>query len=416
MINYKETTLTNGLKLIFHYDQSSPMAAFNLLYKVGSRDEEKHRTGFAHLFEHLMFGGSKNIPSFDRPLQEVGGENNAFTSTDLTNYYMTLPVEQIETAFWLESDRMLELAFTPKSLEVQKQVVVEEFKQRYLNQPYGDVMLLLRPLAYLKHPYQWPTIGKSIEQIEGAQMDEVKAFFYRYYRPDNAILSVAGKLDFEAVRALAEKWFADIPASEHNHQKKFYPKEEQQIQERTLSVERDVPLDAIYKAYHMVDRLHPDYYATDLISDLLSQGNSSRLYRKLVKEKEIFNDVSASISGEVDPGLFIIAGKLNPSISHEQAEKALEEELAELRHTLIPETELQKLKNKVEAQHAFGQTSLLNKAMGLAISTFVQDPDLINREIGHYKKVSSEDIQRVAQDIFKKSNCSTLYYHAKKVS
>lgn len=411
MIKFREARLENGLQLIFHHDASSPMVAFNLLYKVGSRDEDFQRTGFAHLFEHLMFGGSANIPSFDRPLQEVGGDNNAFTSSDLTNYYITLPKESLETAFWLESDRMLKLAFTEKSLSVQKQVVVEEFKQRYLNQPYGDVMLLLRPLAYLKHPYQWPTIGKNMEHIEQAGMQEVKDFFYRFYRPNNAILSLAGNLDFEEVLKLTKKWFGDIPSAENIQRN--YPLEENQVQERKLTVERDVPLDAIYKAYHMVDRLHPDYYATDLISDLLAQGNSSRLFRTLVKEKEIFNDISAYISGDIDPGLFLISAKLNPSVSMEKAETALQAEIDRFCAELISEEELNKVKNKIEAAHAFGQTSVLNKAMGLAISAFIDQPDLINKEPGAYRKVSSEDIQQLAGKLFRKNNCSTLYYKAK---
>ena len=328
MIAYKEYFLENGLQLIVHKDASSPMVAFNLLYKVGAKNEQESRTGFAHLFEHLMFGGSVNIPSFDGPLQEVGGENNAFTSNDLTNYYMHLPKESLETAFWLESDRMLALAFNPKSLEVQRQVVIEEFKQRYLNQPYGDVYLLLRPLAYLKHPYKWATIGKDISHIEEANMEEVKAFFYKFYRPNNAILSVVGDVDPEEIFSLTQKWFGPIESGEAV--KNDYLHEEVQVQERTLTVERDVPLDAIYKAYHMPERLHPDFYATDLITDILSLGNSSRLYRRLVKEKSLFNDLNAYITGDIDPGLLIIAGKLNPGVEMNLAEKAIEDELQKL--------------------------------------------------------------------------------------
>lgn len=412
MIAYKEYFLENGLQLIVHKDASSPMVAFNLLYKVGAKNEQESRTGFAHLFEHLMFGGSVNIPSFDGPLQEVGGENNAFTSNDLTNYYMLLPKESLETAFWLESDRMLALEFNPKSLEVQRQVVIEEFKQRYLNQPYGDVYLLLRPLAYLKHPYKWATIGKDISHIEEANMDEVKAFFYKFYRPNNAILSVVGDVDSDEIFSLTQKWFGPIESGETI--KNDYLHEEQQVQERTLTVERDVPLDAIYKAYHMPERLHPDYYATDLITDILSLGNSSRLYRRLVKEKSLFNDLNAYITGDIDPGLLIIAGKLNPGVEMNLAEKAIEDELQKLVNELVPEEELQKVKNKMQAAHEFGQTTILNKAMALAISAFIDHAELVNEEIDSYKKVDVQQIQQVAKELFRKENCSTLYYKAKK--
>tara|TARA_R110002072_G_scaffold87392_3_gene197251 strand:- start:433 stop:1671 length:1239 start_codon:yes stop_codon:yes gene_type:complete len=412
MIAYKEYFLENGLQLIVHKDASSPMVAFNLLYKVGAKNEQESRTGFAHLFEHLMFGGSVNIPSFDGPLQEVGGENNAFTSNDLTNYYMHLPKESLETAFWLESDRMLALAFNPKSLEVQRQVVIEEFKQRYLNQPYGDVYLLLRPLAYLKHPYKWATIGKDISHIEEANMEEVKAFFYKFYRPNNAILSVVGDVDPEEIFSLTQKWFGPIESGEAV--KNDYLHEEVQVQERTLTVERDVPLDAIYKAYHMPERLHPDFYATDLITDILSLGNSSRLYRRLVKEKSLFNDLNAYITGDIDPGLLIIAGKLNPGVEMNLAEKAIEDELQKLVNELVPEEELQKVKNKMQAAYEFGQTTILNKAMALAISAFIDRAELVNEEIESYKKVDVQQIQQVAKELFRKENCSTLYYKAKK--
>lgn len=412
MMEFKEYRLSNGLQLIIHKDITSPIVAFNLLYKVGARNENEERTGFAHLFEHLMFGGSINIPSFDQPLQAVGGENNAFTSNDLTNYYITLPKECIETAFWLESDRMLGLAFTPKSLEVQRQVVIEEFKQRYLNQPYGDVYLLLRPLAYKKHPYQWATIGKDISHIENATMQEVKDFFYRYYRPNNAILSIVGDIEEEAIFQMTNKWFGEIPAGEELTNE--LPQEEQQTGSREMTVERDVPLDAIYKAYHMVDRLHDDYYATDLISDILSLGNSSRFYRRLVKEKQLFNDLDAYITADIDPGLFIISGRINQGVNIKDAELAIEEEIEELKAKSISDMELKKVKNKVETVQAFGKTSVLNKAMGLAIATFIDQPNLINRELGKYKSVDSISIQRVARKLFKKENSSTLYYLSKK--
>ena len=411
MIKYQEFTLKNGLHVIVHQDQSTPIVAFNLLYNVGAKHEQESRTGFAHLFEHLMFGGSENIPSFDGPLQEVGGENNAFTSNDLTNYYITLPKESLETAFWLESDRMKSLAFTPKSLEVQRQVVIEEFKQRYLNQPYGDVYLLLRPLAYLKHPYKWATIGKEVAHIEQANMEEVKAFFFKHYRPNNAILSVAGDVELDEIKQLCEKWFSDIPSGEKVNP--AWAAEEQQIQARSLVVERDVPQNAIYKAYHMVNRLHPDYYATDMITDVLSQGNSSRFYQELIKNEKLFSEVDAYITGDIEAGLLIVAGKLNPNITMEQAEAAIESELEKLCNELVSAEELQKVKNKVTASNEFGKTNVLNKAMGLAISALIESPDLINNELDGYLKVEAKDIKRVANTIFQKSNCSTLYYKSK---
>ena len=411
MIEYTDFTLNNGLRVVVHQDKSTPIVAFNLLYDVGAKDEDENRTGFAHLFEHLMFGGSVNIPLFDSPLQVVGGENNAFTSNDLTNYYITLPKESLETAFWLESDRMLSLAFSEKSLEVQRQVVIEEFKQRYLNQPYGDVYLLLRPLAYQQHPYKWATIGKEIAHIEEASMEEVKAFFFKHYRPNNAILSIAGDVEVEEIERYAKKWFGDIPSVNKNV--RSIPKEPLQKEARSLTVEREVPLDAIYKAYHMVERSHVDYYATDLISDILSRGNSSRFYQELVKEKQLFTELNAYVTGDMDPGLFIISGKLNPGIDFDTAEKEIVKQLESMMFDQVEAAELLKVKNKVISSHQFSINSVLNKAMGIAISTLIDSPDLINMEVEEYNKVSSDDIKRIALEVFKPSNCSTLYYKSK---
>lgn len=412
MIHFEEKKLSNGLHLIVHHDATTPMVAVNLTYKVGARDENPERTGFAHLFEHLMFGGSANIPSYDAPLQSVGGENNAFTSNDITNYYVTLPKDALETALWLESDRMLELAFSEKSLEVQRNVVIEEFNQRYLNQPYGDVYLLLRPLAYLKHPYRWPTIGKSIEHIREATMEEVKDFFYRFYRPNNAVLSIAGDLNMNEVLPLVEKWFGDIPEGEEL--KHEYPQEEQQLQARELTVEREVPLDAIYKVFHMPDRLSPDYYAFDLLSDILSRGDAARFNRRLIKGKKLFTDVQAYIGGDFDPGLFSMSGFLNPNTSMEQANEALWEEIEEIKKEGVTEDELQMAKNKVITTHSFAQTSVLNKAMGLGIAAVIDNANLVNEEVDFYKAVTTEDIQRIAKEFLKESNSTTLYYNAKK--
>jgi zinc protease len=411
MINFERFELKNGLKVIVHQDKSTPIVAFNLLYDVGARDESPERTGFAHLFEHLMFGGSINISDYDEVVEKSGGQNNAFTSNDITNYYITLPKENLEHAFRLESDRMLGLAFTPKSLEVQRQVVIEEFKQNYLNQPYGDIHLLLRPLAYQKHPYQWPTIGKEVSHIEEATMEEVKDFFYKHYAPNNAILVVAGDVDLNHVKLLSEKWFG--PISLRDTPKRDLPKEPRQEAARTLKVERDVPVDVIYKAFHMCARTDIDFFATDLISDILSRGNSSRLYNSLVKDQKLFSDIDAYIGGELDEGLFYFAGKLTPGVSMEDAEAGIDAEIGKLKRFLVDEKELRKVKNKAISAHKFSELNVLNKAINLATSELMGDASLVNKQIDLYEGVTASKIKDVAQDVFRKANSNTLYYHAK---
>lgn len=412
MIKYEKFELENGLKVIYHEDKSTPIACVNILYNVGARDENPNQTGFAHLFEHLMFGGSVNIPNYDEPLQRVGGENNAYTTNDITNYYLTLPSENLETGFWLESDRMLSLAFSDKSLEVQRSVVIEEFKQRYLNQPYGDVWLLLRPMVYKVHPYQWDTIGKEISHIENAKMDDVKNFFKKFYCPNNAIMVVAGNVKLEEVKKLSEKWFGPIPKGPDN--KRNLPVEPPQTEARSLTVERDVPADAIYKAYHMCSRFDKEYYATDLISDILSRGNSSRMHNSLIKEKKLFSDVHAYVMGDFDKGLFVVSGKLSKGVTMEQAEAGINEELEKMKTQLVAKDELQKVKNKMEASHVFGEIEVLNKAANLAVSELLGDANMVNLEVGKYLAVTAEQIQEQANQIFRKENCSTLYYKAKK--
>jgi zinc protease len=410
MIHYERFTLPNGLRVIVHEDASTPLAAVNILYDVGARDESPERTGFAHLFEHLMFGGSVNIPKYDEPLQRVGGENNAFTNSDITNYYITLPSHNLETAFWLESDRMLSLAFSEKSLEVQRNVVVEEFKERYLNEPYGDVWLLLRPLAYKVHPYQWATIGKDISHIEEARLEDVKAFFKKYYCPNNAIMVVAGNVSPDKVRSLSEKWFGDIPAGPGN--RRNLPAEPVQTEARSLTVHRDVPFDAVYKAYHTCSRKDGEYYSVDLLSDVLSRGNSSRLYQSLVKDKKLFSEVHAYLTGDIDKGLFIVEGKLVKGVSMDQAETGLNEELEKLKGGGLTEEELTKVKNKVASTLEYSSMSVLNKAMRLAYAELIDDASMVNRESVLYEKVSRDDVVQEAQRIFTESNCSTLYYMA----
>jgi zinc protease len=411
MINFERFVLDNGLKVIVHQDKSTPIVAFNLLYDVGARDEDPSRTGFAHLFEHLMFGGSINIADYDKVVEKSGGQNNAFTSNDITNYYITLPKDNLEQAFRLESDRMLNLAFTPKSLEVQRQVVIEEFKQNYLNQPYGDVHLLLRPLAYKQHPYQWATIGKDVAQIEGATMEDVKAFFYKHYAPNNAILVVAGDVTIEEVKRLSMKWFAPIESREVP--KRNLPKEPRQEEARTLKVERDVPVDIIYKAFHMCARVHANYFATDLMSDVLSRGNSSRLYNSLVKEQKLFTDIDAFIGGDSDEGLFYFGGKLADGVSMEQAEAGINAETEKLKTVLVSQDELTKVKNKVISAHLFSELNVLNKAINLATSELIGDANLVNMQLDLYDAVKPQQIMEIAKDIFRQENSNTLYYHAK---
>lgn len=411
MIKFEKFTLENGLKVIVHQDKSTPIVAFNLLYNVGARDENEEQTGFAHLFEHLMFGGSVNIPNFDEPLQRVGGNNNAFTSNDITNYYITLPKENIETAFWLESDRMLSLAFTEKSLEVQRNVVIEEFKQNYLNQPYGDIWLLLRPLAFQNHPYKWATIGKEVSHIENATMDDVKTFFYNHYLPNNAILSIAGDIELDDIKSLCEKWFGNIPL--RNIEERKLPKESKQTEERRLKVERDVPANAIYKAYKMCSRNDKDYHATDLLSDILSLGKSSRLHVSLVKEKQLFSEIHAYVLGSFDDGLLIISGILSDEVSFEEAEEAIKDEIEKIKNQTVDKKELEKVKNKIESTNTFSETSVLNKAMNLAIAEILEDANNVNTEVEKYQKVTSEDIHRIANSILIDENCSTLIYAKK---
>ena len=410
MINFKRTQLANGLTVLVHEDATTPMAVMNILYDVGARDEQADKTGFAHLFEHLMFGGSVNIPSYDEPLQRVGGENNAFTSNDITNYYIQLPANNLETAFWLESDRMLSLAFSEQSLDVQRNVVCEEFKQRYLSQPYGDVWLKLRPLAYTTHPYQWATIGKELSHIEQATLADVKAFFFKHYRPCNAIMVVAGAVNYEEVVQLAEKWFGPIPMGEKYVRN--LPVEPQQTAAREQKVTADVPLDAIYKAYHVGDRKDKGYYAADLLTDILSRGYSARLYQRLLKDQQLFSDVNAYMTGDMDAGLIIVEGKLSKGVSMEQAEKAIDAELERMKTELVNDTELQKVKNKIESTMVFAEMNLLNKAMNLAYFELLGDANAANTELEKYLAVDAAELQAMAQKIFVKENCSTLYYHA----
>ena len=411
MIKFDKFTLDNGLKVIVHQDKSTPVVTVNILYHVGAKDETSDLTGFAHLFEHLMFGGSVHIPKYDEPLQMVGGENNAFTNNDITNYYLSIPKENLETAFWIESDRMLDLAFSEKSLEVQRNVVIEEFNQRYLNQPYGDLWLMLRPLVYKKHPYQWATIGKDISHIENAKMEDVKAFYQKYYNPDNAIMVVAGDVELEEVKRLSQKWFAPIKRGANIERN--IPMEPKQTEARFLKVERDVPVNAIFKVYHMCGRADADYHATDLISDMMANGKSSRLHQKLVKENPLFSSVQAFVSGDIHPGMIVFAGYLSDGVSMEDADKALSNEIEHLVEDGVTEEELQKVKNKVESVLTFSEINILDRAMNLAYYELLGDAQEINNEFKKYQSVNTSDIQRVANNILIENNATTLYYQKK---
>ena len=408
MIKFDKFTLDNGLKVIVHQDKTTPVVTVNILYNVGAKDETDDLTGFAHLFEHLMFGGSVNVPKYDEPLQKVGGENNAFTNNDITNYYLSIPKENIETAFWIESDRMLNLAFSEKSLEVQRNVVIEEFNQRYLNQPYGDLWLLLRPLVFQKHPYQWATIGKDITHIENATMKDVKAFYKKYYNPDNAIMVVAGDVELEDIKHLSKKWFG--PIEKGISFERIISKEPKQVEARFLRVDRDVPVNAVFKVYHMCGRNDVDYHATDLISDLMANGKSSRLHQKLVKENPLFSSVQAFISGDIHPGMLVFAGYLSEGVSPEDADKALLNEIDYLCKNGVDDIELQKVKNKVESALTFSDINTLDRAMNLAYYELLGDAQNTNLELGKYQNVKTKDIQRVAIDILKESNSTTLFY------
>ena len=411
MIQFEKFELDNGLKVLVHQDTSTPMAVVNVLYNVGAKDEDPAKTGFAHLFEHLMFGGSVNIPVYDEPLQRAGGENNAYTTNDLTNYYCQIPAENIETAFWLESDRMLSLAFSKKSLEVQRKVVCEEFKEHYINKPYGDAWHKMRSLAYTQHPYRWMTIGASLQHVEDATMEDVKDFFFQFYRPNNAILVVTGNVQTEQVKQLGQKWFGPIEAGKPYVRN--LPKEPVQEKSRTMDVRADVPLDMLMMTWHMGGRFDEGYHATDLITEVLGGGTSARLYEQLIKVKQIFSSIDCYHFGTVDPGLLVIEGKLVKGISMAVAEKAVLEEIEKIKNEILDAKEVQKVINKTESVICFEDMSIMNRAHSLAYYELLGDADLMNKELSMYQKVTPSMIQHTAQQIFQDSNRNTLYYYSK---
>lgn len=406
MIHFDKFTLTNGLQVIVHPDSASSIAVVNLMYNVGARDEHPTQTGFAHLFEHLMFGGSCNIPFYDAPLQQVGGDNNAYTTTDLTNYYCSLPAVNLETAFWLESDRMFGLAFDQKALEIQKKVVIEEFKELYLNKPYGDAWHHLTDMAYTTHPYQWPTIGKKLSHIANVTIEDVKGFFYKFYRPNNAILVVSGQVDKYEVERLCQKWFEPIPAGATYH--RSLPKEPDQLIARRKTVEGDVPFNMLYKAYHMPGKGMPGYYAATILGNLLSEGKSALLHAHLVEDQALYTRIDTYMTESLDPGLFVINGSLTNQISLEKAESALLKVLKKIE--AITDIDLKKAKNQIESQLVFSQVNLVSRAQDLAVATLLGDTNLINKEIEYIQKVTIEEVQTIAQTILQEQNCTTLHY------
>ena len=412
MITYKKTILANGLSVIANRDKTSRMAAVNILYKVGARNENPNRTGLAHLFEHLMFRGTHQIPDFDTPVQMACGENNAFTNNDYTDFYITLPIANIETALWLESDRMTGLNLSEEACKIEKRVVIEEFRQRYLNQPYGDANMLLRALAYKQHPYRWATIGLTPEHIEQASAEEIHNFYRTFYHPSNAILSFSGDMAEEEFFALAEKWFGGI--EDHEHDIPSIPAEPTQNEARRQEVERDVPATTITIAFKMGNRLSRDFFLGDITSDILAGGDSARLYENLIKNKRLFASVNAYITGDVDCGLFVFTGQLLPSTTAAEAEEALWAEMADLQQNNISDYELEKVKNKFEANTLFGELNVMNKAMNLGYYEMIGDLSLINREVDIYRSLTSGDISDFASRIFRKENSSTLIYRAKR--
>ena len=412
MIPYTKKILPNGLTVVVNRDRASKLAAVNILYKVGARNEDPRRTGFAHLFEHLMFRGTREIPNFDLPVQMASGDNNAFTNNDYTDFYITLPKDNLETALWLESDRMEGLDITPAKLEAEKKVVIEEFRQRYLNQPYGDQTMLLRGLAYKVHPYRWAAIGLTTDHIAEATLEDVEAFYRTHYRPSNAVLSISADIEEERMLELAEKWFA--PLADRPADVAPIPQEPAQTEARREEVERDVPAPTVTVAYHMGGRTDAGFYTADLVSDLLAGGDSGRLYTHLVKERRLLSSVNAYVTGDVDPGLFVFTGQLLPGVTPEEAEAAFREEIETLQTASAAAREIEKVKNKFEANTLFGELNVMNKAMNLGFYEMLGDLALINREVGLYRAVGDDDIRSFSSRTFRPENSSTLIYNARK--
>ncbi len=408
MVQFTREILPNGLRVLIHEDPSTPLVASNVLYYVGSRDEHPEKTGFAHLFEHLMFAGSKHIKDFDDPLQRAGGENNAFTTNDYTTFYEILPKENLETALWLESDRMLALNIGKRPFEVQRKVVVEEFKETCLNEPYGDSWHHLSELMFRVHPYRWPTIGLTPEHLEHATLDDVRAFYQTWYTPNNAVLSIAGNVRTDEVLKQVEKWFGGIPAGQPIVRN--LPPEPPQTEHQRRIVHAQVPVPAVYLAFRTASRLEPDFYAADLLADVLAQGQSSRLYRRLLKERRLFSTIDAYVTGNIDPGLLVVEGRPAEGVTPDEALAAIWEELELLRKTAIDARELAKIQHRFESTVVFSETSVLNKAQNLGFYEVLNGAEWMNEEVKTYLAVTPDDLRRTAENLFRMENSATLIY------
>lgn len=411
MLNFYRHTLKNGLKIVVHEDKTTPLACLNILYKVGAKNENPEKTGMAHFFEHLMFTGSKNVADFDAILEEAGGENNAFTNNDITNFYQILPAQNIETAFWLESDRMKNLSFTEKGFKTQKSVVIEEFKEVHINQPYGDIDEIIRALAYDKHPYKWSTIGKNVSHIKNTSKKDLKEFYNKYYTPNNAVLVITGNVNTENIIELSQKYFGNIPASIIDDT--IIPTEPKQTEIKIIEHYANVPQDAIVMAFHMGSRLNENFYAADLTSDILANGKSSRLYSELVKGKKYFSELDTWIHGSVDPGLIMIQGYPHSKYNLKDAEKAILNVINELSVNQPTDYECAKVANKAVSSWMFSNLSIENKAYNLAFFEMLGEIGKINTEEESYLKVDKQQIQDNIKSIYKPENCSILRYYAK---
>lgn len=408
MVNFSRRILPNGLRVLVHEDPSTPLVAVNVSYYVGSRDEQPDKTGFAHLFEHLMFAGSKNVPDFDDPLQRAGGENNAYTTNDYTTFYEIVPAENLETALYLESDRMLALSINKRSLDVQRKVVVEEFKETCLNEPYGDSWHHLSELMFHKHPYRWPVIGLSPEHVENASIEDVRSFYKNWYNPSNAVLSIAGKVSEAEAFDLAEKWFGSIPAGQVPD-RQLVAEPPQSAAARKVVI-ANVPVPAVFLAFRTPGRADKDFYAVDLLSDVLALGPSSRLYRRLLKDRALFSTIDAYVTANVDPGLLVIEGRPSEGVSVEDALAAIWAELELLKNEIIEERELKKIQHRFESTLVFSETSVLNKAQNLAFYELLDRAELMNEETEIYLNVLPDELHRSAQNLFREENSATLIY------
>lgn len=407
-IKFTRHILHNGLRLIIHEDKTTPLASCNIVYNVGSRDEDPHLTGMAHLFEHFMFCGSKNVPDYDYYLQRIGASNNAYTSQDLTHYYITLPANNLESALWLESDRMLELAFEQKQLDIQKQVVIEEFKENFLNRPFGSLWMDFNGLLYKTHPYQWLPIGKKISHIEKVNMDLMRDFYYKFYRPNNAVIAISGNVETTEVIRLVEKWFGDIPRGEEII--KIYPEENPQEEARLRIMEDNVPYDLLVKGWLMCERTSPDFYTYDLISDLFGSGRSSYLYKRFVTDEHLFTNISCHISATFDPGYLVIMGTPADGVSPEKANASLSQYLEEFNYTDRLQHELQKVKNKVESVLLNNEIKVEDRSSMLAISETLSSIEDFENDREKYFQVREEDIREVTRKLFRPEKANTLLY------